>query len=612
MNRHKKEERAVDAVLARRFIPLHEEEFARLIAAGTLDARDCPVLAVRESSRQALSVAARGRDYGVVGLLELTPNGAADGFVYAWDAVSFVVESDDLAVEVTSRLGLYPDLVVDAIPVHVDPHVFRAEGSDGGAASSEQAEQTLRPEALSEAPIQLDLVGEARTSEEEQDASDSGDEDLIRVATSDMPLVLQAGLGDAEADAGDGQASESVDDLWLGMLNRIAGATCLIRHRVMELGLPGSELARLLPRSAEGATGSVQSFVELVLMRVQESLAGGEFAPGELAVLTDAATLLEDPDVGRGIDPREFTARLIELAARGGEDQLGLAEKLSQTVGKLLDSEIELTSARIDDSKQVGLRGLMVFLQTLEPENLNRWLGARSDVGRGVSLIASLYAGIYGGIAILPREVKGRGRQAFIGPIWYARQFLGGTVDLAAARSWAPDASCQEVVQASGWTIYESTAPAKPEIVAMINAVRDAGFQAQVDPDSGELTIPLALESGPATAKLVVGPSRWFPGMEVARLQVGLVRSGRGKPTKPLLEAALSESIAPAGITLDPSSGEFSLFIEVTFGQKDQGGQIASSLELLTERIEGLGLVPRRVQASAKSTRVRRVSKKTG
>src|SRR5690606_39997476 len=125
-----------------------------------------------------------------------------------------------------------------------------------------------------------------------------------------------------------------VEDSGIGLLNRIAGATCLLRHRMNELRLPASALAALLPREPEGTGGGIQSFVEPVLRRIQESLGGVEFAPGELAVLTDAAALLEKPDFARGIDPREFTSQLAELAARGGQVQIGLADKLSQTIGR--------------------------------------------------------------------------------------------------------------------------------------------------------------------------------------------------------------------------------------------------------------------------------------
>lgn len=609
MNRHKKGKRAVEATPARRFMPLHEEEFAALIAGGALDSNACAVLVTEELSTEAVSAASRGRDYGVVGLLEVTPDWVSERVLYVWDVAAFLVENEDLAIEVKTRLGLYPDLVIEAISVSADARLFPSGlgyGASGASPASAGLAQASGP--TSPIPMQLDLVEQGEAGEEGQEASGPVHDPSPSTAVDGVPPP-QAGPSSTDTDAGDEEVPGSVEDSGIGLLNRIAGATCLLRHRMDELGLPASALAALLPREPEGTGGGIQSFVEPVLRRIQESLGGVEFAPGELAVLTDAAALLEKPDFARGIDPREFTSQLAELAARGGQVELGLADKLSQTIGKLANSEIELTSARIDDSKQIGLRGLMVFLQTLDPDSLIRWMEARRDVGRGVSLIAGLYSGMYAGLAVLPRGVKGEGLQCFAGPVWYARKFLDGVADVSGKRTWAQDASCKEAVLVSGWTLYESTSPAKRGLSMVMGAMQGTSFEVRVDPDSGAATIQLALETGPAVASLVVGRSRWVAGVPVVRLQVNLVHGGRGKPTKDLLESMLSGRIAPAWVTLDATSSEFSLFIEVPFSEQSQGDLTASSLKLMVERIENLGLVAPREKARVKSPRARRAPK---
>lgn len=608
MNRHKKGKRAVDAVPHRRLMPLHEEEFAALIAAGALYVRDCAVLAPGEVSKGDVLAALRGRDYGVVGLLEPTRDWTGNGVLYVWDAEAFWVGNDDLAIEITSKLGLYPDLVVDAIPVRTDAALFPME-EDGGGVSVSLA--SADPPRESAPPSQTSIPFESVEQEEARvgeggplpDASDGAAPEDVQVE-----LSPQAGAVGSDADAGD-EAPGSTQDAGLGLLNQIAGATGLLRHRVDDLGLPASTLASLLPSGPEGAGCGVQSFVEPVINRIQGSLGGVEFSPEEVAVLIDAAVLLERPGVAHGIDPREFTSKLTELAARGGQAQLALADKLSQAIGKLANSEIELTSARIDDSRQLGLRGLMVFLQTLDPGSLLQWMKARPDVGRGVSLIASLYSGIYAGLALLPREVKGKDRQCFVGPVWYAKDFLDGVASISVKRTWGQDASCQEAVSASGWALYESIIPAKAELSAAMDAARAAGFEVRVNPDSGAATIQLSLESGSAVAGLVVGRSRWIAGLDVVRLQVDLVHGGRGKPTKELLESMLSGNIAPVWAALDPVSSEFSLFVEVPVREQGQGDLMASALKLLVERIETLGLVPQKDKTRAKSPRVRRAPK---
>lgn len=608
MNRHKKGKRAVEAVPTRRLMPLHEEEFAALIAAGALYVRDCAVLAPGEVSKGAVLAALRGRDYGVVGLLEPTKDWTGDGVLYVWDAEAFWVGNDDLAIEITSKLGLYPDLVVDAIPVRTDAGLFPMEGDGGGVGVSPA---TADPPRESASPSQTSI---SFGSVEEEETSGEGGGPLPgapdEAAPEDVQVELppQAGAVGTDADAGV-EAPGSAQDAGLGLLNRIAGATCLLRHRVDDLGLPASTLASLLPAGPEGTGRGIQSFVEPVINRMRGSLGGLEFAPEEVAVLIDAAVLLEGHDVVHGIDPSEFTSKLTELAVRGGQAQLALAEKLSQAIGKLANSEIELTSARIDDSRQLGLRGLMVFLQTLDPGSLLQWMKARPDVGRGVSLIASLYSGIYAGLSLLPREAKGKDRQRFAGPVWYAKDFLDGVANISVKRAWGQDASCQEAVLASGWTLYESTIPAMAELSAAMDAARGAGFEVRVDPDSGATTIQLPLESGPAVAGLVTGRSRWVAGVDVARLQVDLVHGGRGKPTKELLESMLSGSIAPVWAALDPASSEFSLFAEAPIREQGQGDLIASALKLLVERIETLGLVARKDKTRVKSPRVRRAPK---
>ena len=612
MNRHREGKEAVEATLARRFMALHEEEFAALIAGGALDAKACVVLATDELSPDAAAAASRGRDYGVVGLLEVASDWVADRVLYVWDAATFWVENEDLAIEVTSRLGQYPDLVIDAVPVRADAGLFPTQaGSGASAASPTNAGLVQVGSSTSPGPMQLDLVEQveqAEAGEQGEEASGPG-LDPFSGATADGVPPPQAEPSSTHMDASDEETPGSADDAGLGLLDRIAGATCLLRYRMDELELPASALASLLPREPEGMGRGIQSFVEPVLKRMQASLSGVELAPEELAILTDAAALLEKPDFARGINPREFTSQLAELAARGGQVQLELVEKLSQIIGKLANSEIELTSARIDDTKQIGLRGLMVFLQTLDPDSLVRWMKARRDVGRGVSLIAGLYSGMYAGLAVLPRGIKGERRQCFAGSVWYARKFLDGVADVSGKRAWAQDASCKEAVLVSGLTLYESTSPAKTGLSTVIGTLQGTDFEVRVDPDSGAVTIQLALESGPAAAGLIVGRSRWVAGVPVVRLQVNLVHGGRGKPKKDLLESMLSGSVAPVWVTLDPTSSELSLFTEVPFSEQNQGALTVSSLKLLVDRIENLGLVAPKKKAVAKSTRTRRVSK---
>ena len=78
-------------------------------------------------------------------------------------------------------------------------------------------------------------------------------------------------------------------------------------------------------------------------------------------------------------------------------------EKLKDIVRRVAANELELTTAKIQDGGQVGLRALVVFLLAPEPERLLKWLAARPAVGDGVSFIASFLSGLFFGQESYPR-----------------------------------------------------------------------------------------------------------------------------------------------------------------------------------------------------------------
>src|SRR5690606_11200264 len=136
--------------------------------AGALDVSDRATLGTDALSEGVLNAAAMGRDYGVVGLLEISPEWDADRILYIWDAAAFLLEDDARAIEVTTRLGLYPDLVIGALPVRADAELFGAEERVGAYGDS-PADDPGPPSK----PVQLELVGEGGAAGERQETSDA-------------------------------------------------------------------------------------------------------------------------------------------------------------------------------------------------------------------------------------------------------------------------------------------------------------------------------------------------------------------------------------------------------------------------------------------------------
>src|SRR5690606_32566935 len=137
-------------------------------------------------------------------------------------------------------------------------------------------------------------------------------------------------------------------------------------------GMPLGSLGEML--STDGATavqnGSpVHRLVDGVL-RVAKP--GG--APDEDAqILTVLAEKLVSMDFSGGIVPDEVLSEIHRSVAstESGGELLAAIEALQATMRKVAGNQLALSGSKIDDSGQVGLRGIMVFLLAPSPTFLS-------------------------------------------------------------------------------------------------------------------------------------------------------------------------------------------------------------------------------------------------
>lgn len=535
------------------YLPLHQDAYFEALATGVVPIAEAKASTLSSVDQRLLHKEAHGFDYGVVGLLELAGAPTATGYTLLARCNAFWLRGEAERLELEGKLELFQDTVPDALPIRVDAGLFDAPVASLGVSNGE-----------------LELS------------------------------VNAAGLETPEPQSG--QRKPRIVSL--------SGAISMARHRCLQLAIGVEYLPELfrvegiLP--AHGRWGA--SFAGGVMGALLRSVAPAAHATKEeMLVIGEAAEMLSAMDPSLGIELSEFGSRLLDRC-NGTEGASQAAAKFRETIARISDNQLELTTARIDDSGQIGLRALMVFLLAPEPDLLLRWLAARPDVGAGVSILASVFSGLYSGMAGVPRRVKAPSGPTFLATSLLAQSLLEGGDALSMEHGWSQDCEERRTIKFNGLVFAESVKKPAAIVTVLLAAVRAGGGSAMVDSDTGAIVLGLEGATGLLTAKVVVGASRWVGAGPVAELSIALRRPGRGAHPREFLERLLSRGIAPVAASLGDGPGEVELSTMVLLVGDDFIPAIRQALETLHLRAMDLGLVPpsqapARKRAARKSTK---------
>lgn len=539
------------------FVPIHQDHVLESLAIGIvrLDGRrPAPIDSIGEAD---LSSDSHGFAYGLVGLLELSTEGdqvdrwTRDGYALLSDCKALWLRSKEELDELEGLIPSFGDTVSSALVIGVDGSLFQ------------------------------------------------------RSATAGVPRELFGG-DPAATDSEEGQAAGKGAEASGALVERLAGAVSLLRRRVLERGMPLGSLGEML--STDGATavenGSPVHHLVDGVMRVAKP--GG--APDEDArILAVLAEKLVSMDFSEGIVPDEVLSEIHRSVAstESGGQLLAAIESLQATMRKVAGNQLALSGSKIDDSGQVGLRGIMVFLLAPSPTFLSRWLAARPEVGNGVAMVASLLVGLFAGHGRIPVAEKGPGKDAFLSSVRIAADLADRGASFSVSTSWNDDGSRSERIEVGGAEFAAVVEPAREEVRRFIQAAQQAGAQPRVDPASGTLTVQGSMDEKKFLIRAEIGKSKWrvASASEVAVLQASVSLPGRGPFPKAVLEDLLSPSMPPVWATLAGTARAMTLSIEVSHGETEE---MRSAIARLTDAIRALELVPEVVGEKESKKRTRR------
>jgi hypothetical protein len=484
---------------------------------------------------------AHGFDYGVVGLLELADPPVAGGYVLAAACKTFWLRDQGEANELEAKLGLFGDTVPDAIPLKVDSQLFVESESTPSASNGE-----------------LDLKGAPPPS-------------------AVPPPVNDTGVG-----------------LVLATLENLAGATSMTRHRCLGCSLGVEVLAELLTPypTQDHRHGVAASFAMGVMAGLLRSVVKeAHTSNDELFVIAEAAELISGMSLRDGMEPIAFSRLLLErVAGVGGDGAAAIASKLCETIAKLADNQLELTTSRIDDSGQIGLRSLMVFLLAPSPDQALRWISARKDIGFGVSILTSMFSGLYAGLGSVPRQVKAPDKSVFLATTAYAQALLDGRPTPTLYHRWAEDGVEHHALVAGGHQLAAVENSPTPQIALLLNASRSAGLIGRVHPETGAITVGRSGGNVASPALATVGKSRWLEVGPVVVLSCDVRQPGKGQCPRYLLERLLAPGLAPVWAALGEGPGQVVLSIEVLLQDSEFAHRLNDALTALYSTAEDLAL----------------------
>lgn len=541
----------------RRFVPIHQDHVLESLAIGIvrLDGRrPAPIDSIGEAG---LSNDSHGFAYGMVGLLELSTENdqvdrwTRDGYALLSDCKALWLRSKEEMDELEVLIPSFGDTVPSALVIGVDGSLFQRSAAAG-------------------APRELFGGDPAAADSEEGEVAGKG----------------AAGNG--------------------ALVERLAGAVSLLRRRVLERGMPLGSLGEMLSTDGATAVQSGSPVHRLVDGVLRVAKPGG--APDEDAqILTVLAEKLVSMDFSGGIVPDEVLSEIHRSVAstESGGELLAAIEALQATMRKVAGNQLALSGSKIDDSGQVGLRGIMVFLLAPSPTFLSRWLAARPEVGNGVAMVASLLVGLFAGHGRIPAAEKGPGKDAFLSSVRIAADLVDKGAFISVSTSWDDDGSRSERIEVGGTEFAAVVEPAREEVRTFIQAAHQAGAQPRVDPASGALTVQGSMGEQELLIRAEIGKSSWrlAPAIEVAVLRASVRLPGRGPLPKAVLEQLLSPSMPPVWATLSGTVRAMILSIEASFGEAEQ---IRSAIARLADTIRTLGLVPEVVGEKESKNRTRR------
>ncbi|QZA56405.1 MULTISPECIES: hypothetical protein [unclassified Pseudomonas] len=494
-------------------------------------------------SRQALTNAREGLSWGEVVLIEVEVQGHAhEGGranllqpILLSDCLACWLRSRDAVVELEARLEAFDDTVANALELKVDPALF--PGNDG--AGDSDAEKALS------------------LFSEEVKAVD-GEELAVRVE-------------------GEGQYVE------ISSLDKLSGAVSLLSWQIIRIGC-SLELLRQLLDVPVGPENGVVRFAS----QIYSVLRPQEVSSEDFRIFVAAASMLGELDPRKGFDVDDFisevSGRLVVELDSSPEIKI-----FAETIRKVLDNRIELTSSKIDDSGRIAQRALMIFLLTSGPEQMMRWISARPDVGQSVSILAFMLSGLYYGLGGIPASAKAISRQAFLGATVVGRSIaVGGVVPVHVHRKWGPLAEEYEQLVVSDFAVADIVKPASRSLTEVLGRLREKGYETEINPSDGCINVSFDVRGEASKLIVYVGPSVFrVPSDDVVRLTYRTRQVRKGAIQRQLLEKILSGVTYPVIASIGESPGvvgltlELGLDLDVDLGRK-MLVDAAQKLELVT------------------------------
>ena len=473
-------------------------------------------------SHEALSNAREGLSWGEVVLVEVEIQGHAHeggraNFcqpILLSDCLACWLRSRDAVVELEARLETFDDTVANALELKVDPTLFPENDKVGGA----DAEKTLS--------------------------------------------LFSEGVGAVNAAAGEELATRTereVRYVEASSLNKLSGAVSLLSWQIIRIGRPLELLRQLLDVSVGQESGAVR-----FASQIYSVLRPQEINSEDCRIFLAAASMLGDLDPRKGFDVDHFISEVSRrlVTEVDGSPEIKI---FSETVQKVLDNRIELSSSKIDDSGRIAQRALMIFLLAPGPEQMMRWISARPDVGESVSILAFVLSGLYCGLGGIPASTKAISRQAFLGSTVVGWNIaVGGVVPVHVHREWGPLAEEHEQLVVSGLTLADIVKPASRSLTEVFGRLKERGYETEVNPSNGCINVSFDVKGEASKLLVHVGPSAFrVPPDDVVRLTYRTRQARKGALQRQLLEKILSGVTYPVIASIGESSGVVGLTLEL-------------------------------------------------
>lgn len=355
-------------------------------------------------------------------------------------------------------------------------------------------------------------------------------------------------------------------------LEKVAGGLAMLRARARAGGLSIRTLEQLLSESHIEASkiGCVASLA----LQAYRLMRPSQIGSSDEQVFVKAAAALKDLRPREGLDPVAF----IELLGEG-EDLAAFLD----TLRKVLDSRIELSDSKLDDSGMVGQRALLLFLLAPRAEDLERWLRAR-PTGPIVAALANLLSGVYCGLGGISRELKGPDPDSMLAVVQAASSLLDGTSTQASlSRTWDARAAVRECIMIGGRELL-SIIQEPPEVMSLlIGAAQYAGLTTRVHRDTGKC-VAVVGESAMLVELDITTSMLRVPAGQVARLTYRGRSTKRGQPSREVLATLMDRSLRPVVATVDASG---SVLLEV---EMDSPSSISEGISELIRAAGSAGL----------------------